>query len=299
MELSDYQEQAGETDILKADDDLLPLLGLAGEVGQLIAEYKKRQRDKTGYRAFRDEVHEELGDILWYAAALARRNGFDLDDIARDNLGKTRGLFRSPGQLPPHDLFDRDAPAEQRLPTRLTVMIVETEEITDRGETLHRVRMYRGTQPVGDPLDDNSDHDDSYRYHDVFHLAHMAVLGWSPVMRALLQRKRSVAPAVDRVQDGGRAIAIEEGLTAYVFTMAARHSFFTSFAHVPPNVPKTCAKMTAHLEVAARSTADWHAAILAGYAAFRQVTVNRGGVLTADLERRTLTYNGPAVTEAI
>lgn len=299
MEFSDYQQRAGETDILTADDELLPLLGLAGEVGQLIAEYKKRQRDKTGYRAFRDEVHEELGDILWYAAALARRNGFDLDDIARDNLGKTQGLFGSPGQLPPHDLFDRDAPAEQRLPSRLKVMLVETEETTGRGETLQRVRMYRGAHPVGDPLDDNSEHDDSYRYHDVFHLAHMAVLGWSPVMRSLLRRKRSSAPAVDRVQDGGRAIAIEEGLTAYVFTMAAQHSFFTNLAHVPPSMLKTCAKMTAHLEVAARSTADWHAAILAGYAAFRQVTGNRGGVLTADLKRRTLTYDGPPAPEVL
>src|SRR5689334_1261499 len=132
MELSDYQQRAGETDVLTADDELLPLLGLAGEIGQLIAEYKKRQRDKVGYRAFRDEVREELGDILWYAAALASRNGFDLDDIARDNLGKTRGLFRAPGPLPPHDLFDTDAPADQRLPTRLTVMFVETEETTDR-----------------------------------------------------------------------------------------------------------------------------------------------------------------------
>jgi NTP pyrophosphatase (non-canonical NTP hydrolase) len=299
MELSDYQRRAGETDILPADDELLPLLGLAGEVGQLIAEYKKRQRDKTGYRAFRDEVHEELGDILWYAAALARHNGFDLDDIARDNLGKTRGLFRAPEQLPPHDPFDQDAPAGQRLPARLTVMLVETEETTARGEILQRVRMYEGSQPVGDPLDDNSEHDDSYRYHDVFHLAHMAVLGWSPVMRALLGRKRSAAPTVDRVQDGGRAIAIEEGLTAYVFTMAAQHSFFTSLAQVPPSVLKTCAKMTAHLEVAARSTADWHAAILAGYAAFRQVIEHRGGVLTADLERRTLAYDGPPISDAV
>ena len=121
----------------------------------------------------------------------------------------------------------------------------------------------------------------------------MAILGWSPVMRRLLKCKRSRDPAVDRVQDGGRAAAIEEGLTAYVFTMAAEHSFFATLAHVPPSVLKTCVKMTAHLEVANRSTADWHAAILAGYQAFHQVVGNRGGVVTADLERRTLTYDGP------
>ena len=293
MELSDYQQRAGETDVLTGDADILPLLGLAGEVGQLIAEYKKRERDKTGYRAFADEVHEELGDILWYAAALARYNGFDLDEIAQSNLTKTRGLFRPPDRLPPHESFDRDAPSDQQLPALLTVTFVETEEMTERGETLQRVRMFRGDQPVGDPLDDNSEHNDDYRYHDVFHLAHMAVLGWSPVMRRLLHRKRSELPSVDRVQDGGRAAAIEEGLTAYVFTMAAEHSFFTSLAHVPPSVLKTCVKMTAHLEVAARSTADWHAAILAGYEVFQQVVENRGGVITADMTNRALSYRGP------
>lgn len=298
MELSDYQDQAGETDVLTGDRDLLPLLGLAGEVGQLIAEYKKRERDKTGYRAFREEVHEELGDILWYAAALARYNGFDLEEIARDNLVKARGLFRPPAQLPTLDRFDADAPVDQQLPAQLTVTFVETEETTPRGESLQRVRMFRGDQPVGDPLDDNSEHHDDYRYHDVFHLAHMAILGWSPVMRRLLKCKRSQAPAVDRVQDGGRAAAIEEGLTAYVFTMADEHTFFTTLAHVPPSVLKTCVKMTAHLEVADRSTADWHAAILAGYQAFHQVVRNRGGVVTADLDRRTLTYDGPPTANA-
>lgn len=293
MQINDYQHTAGETDVLTGDQDLLPLLGLAGEVGQLIAEYKKRERDKTGYRAFREEIHEELGDILWYAAALARRNGFDLDEIAQANIAKTRGLFLPPEHLPTHDRFDKDAPLDQQLPAHLTVTFTEAEETTEQGETLHRVRMFRGDQPIGDPLDDNSEHSDEYRYHDVFHLAHMAVLGWSPVMRGLLQCKRSELPTVDRVEDGGRAAAIEEGLTAYVFTIAGEHSFFSSLAHVPPSALKTCTKMTAHLEVAARSTADWHAAILAGYQAFRHVVENRGGVLTADLENRSLSYEGP------
>jgi NTP pyrophosphatase (non-canonical NTP hydrolase) len=293
VDISEYQRRASETDVLTGGDDILPLLGLAGEVGQLVAEYKKRQRDKVGYRAFRDEVHEELGDILWYAATLARYNGFDLDDIARENLEKTRGLFHAPEQLPGHELLDRDAPIDQQFPAKLTVTLVENEESTKRGEIVQRVRMYRGDDTVGDPLDDNSELNDAYRYHDVFHLAHMAVLGWSPVMRGLLGRKRAELPTVDRVQDGGRAAAIEEGVTAYVFTVAGEHSFFSTHAHVPPSVLKTCAKMTSHLEVSARSSADWHAAILAGYTAFREVVSHSGGILTANLEARTLTYEGP------
>src|SRR5688572_21516173 len=96
MDFADYQERAALTDRLPENQDdpgLLPLIGLGGEVGQLMAEYKKRERDREGYRAFRDEVEEELGDILWYAAALARRNGLDLGTIAELNLEKSRDLF--------------------------------------------------------------------------------------------------------------------------------------------------------------------------------------------------------------
>ncbi len=53
-------------------------------------------------------------------------------------------------------------------------------------------------------------------------------------------------------------------------------------------------KMTRHLEVASRSRADWQLAILRGYAVFREVVQNRGGVITADLNARTLTFDGPA-----
>ena len=75
--------------------------------------------------------------------------------------------------------------------------------------------------------------------------------------------------------------------------MAAQHSFFTNLAHVPPSVLKTCTKMTAPLAVAARSTADWHAAILVGYTVFQNVVDNRGGVLTADRQQRSLSYDSP------
>ncbi len=149
MDLTTYQERAGSTDILTKDDPLMPLLGLAGEVGQLIAEYKKRQRDVHGYRAFKDEVREELGDILWYAAALARHNGLDLGDIAQRNLAKTHDLFRSGGALPAQELFDAGLTLDQRFPHRLTVTLVENEETSKRGERLLRVRMYAGDAAVG------------------------------------------------------------------------------------------------------------------------------------------------------
>ncbi len=154
--------------------------------------------------------------------------------------------------------------------------------------------MYRGGTPVGDPLDDNSDEDDEYRYHDAFHLAHMAVLGWSPVMRSLLRVKRNSFRDVDRVQDGGRAIAIEEGLSAYVFSTARAHSYFDSATNVPAEITKACRGMTAHLEVARRTAQDWEYAILAGYRAFNALTRHRGGTLRADLNKRALDFTPPS-----
>lgn len=302
MDFSEYQRRAALTDRLpedRSDSGLLPLIGLGGEVGQLMAEYKKRERDREGYRAFREEVEEELGDILWYAATLARRNGLDLGSIAELNLEKTLDLFDLTRPVEPFDAYDADFPSGQRFPRKLTVTFVETEEANDAGEILQRVRMLRGVHTleaaaaIGHPLDDNSERADDYRYHDVFHLAHMAVLGWSPVLRRLLGCKRELRPAIDRIEDGGRAAAIEEGVTAFVFTEAAAHSNFSTSAHVPPSIVKMCRRMTDHLEVRGRTRNDWQHAILRGFGVFRQVVEHRGGVVTADLDARTLTFEGP------
>jgi hypothetical protein len=52
---------------------------------------------------------------------------------------------------------------------------------------------------------DNAYERAGYRFHDVFHLAFAAVLGWSPITRALLKRKRKSSPEVDEVEDRGRS----------------------------------------------------------------------------------------------
>jgi NTP pyrophosphatase (non-canonical NTP hydrolase) len=297
VNLSDYQQQARTTDVLGSDVHL-PLLGLVGEVGSLVAEYKKRERDKVGYRAFDQTVHEELGDLLWYMAAVATRTGLDLSDVAAANLRKVREVFRS--QEPPQPLFrlDADAPEHEQLPSMLTVTFVEFQTRRDDGVLLDKVRMVRGDTAVGDVLDDNSLDADDYRFHDVLHLAHMAVLGWSPVMRRLLDCKRRSDPDVKRIQDGGRAVAIEEGLSAYVFSVSSDHDRFRTAPDIPQSVLKACRAMTSHLEVSQRSSADWALAIKVGFEMFHQLTTHRGGTVTADLDARTLTFSAAAPVAA-
>src|SRR5437879_6020434 len=95
MDLDEYQRATETTDVRPEprDDPGFPLLGLAGEVGSLVTEYKKRLRDGASYTGFRAEVREDLGDLLWYAATLARTVDLSLSDIAEANLEKTGSIW--------------------------------------------------------------------------------------------------------------------------------------------------------------------------------------------------------------
>lgn len=59
------------------------LLGLVGEVGSLVSALKKKRRDTDGYLGYADAVLEELGDVLWYLSAVARRGGTTLVEAAK------------------------------------------------------------------------------------------------------------------------------------------------------------------------------------------------------------------------
>ncbi|MFX5743284.1 pyrophosphatase, partial [Acinetobacter baumannii] len=80
---------------------------------------------------------------------------------------------------------------------------IDVYERTVRGQVF--VYQRSGGVFVGDRLTDNAAEPDDYRFHDVFHYAYIAVLGWSPVIRSLLRLKRKSVPKIDEVDDGARA----------------------------------------------------------------------------------------------
>lgn len=118
---------------------------------------------------------------------------------------------------------------------------------------------------MGQDLTDNAYVPDGYRFHDVFHLACAAVLGWSPVSRRNLNLKRRSEPAVDEVEDGGRAIVTEEGISALVFAYARDHNALEGVHSVDYDLLKTIRIMTARFEVGICTTGEWERAILMGY----------------------------------
>jgi hypothetical protein len=116
------------------------------------------------------------------------------------------------------------------------------------------------------------------------------VLGWSPVLRKITNRKRRSDPRTDEVEDGGRAAVIEEGIAALIFDYARRHSFLEDISDLDDDLLRTIRGMCCHLEVASQPDALWREAILTGFAAWRDVVKHGGGQVEANLDARSLTY---------
>jgi len=68
---------------------MLGSIGLAGEVGECTEPVKKWFfHHKRTTEQVRDELREEIGDVLWYAACLASAFDLSLQDIAENNVKK-------------------------------------------------------------------------------------------------------------------------------------------------------------------------------------------------------------------
>lgn len=89
MTLNEYQQRAMQTAIYPKPHSLplYPALGLCGEAGEVAEKVKKMLRD--GCTAEKNQqLAAELGDVLWYLAALASDLGWSLESIGRANLEK-------------------------------------------------------------------------------------------------------------------------------------------------------------------------------------------------------------------
>lgn len=261
------------------------LLSMVTQIGDLSRQYQRAQRDATSEGWGKSRLREEIGDILWHLTAFADNVGLELDDIAVANLTKIAHRW-----IPTTDwhTFDTTFPTAERLPSEISYTF--TTEIKPDGNLATEIRS--GGVQVGDTLTDASHNADSYRLHDVFHLSYAGLLGWSPVTRSLLRRKRRSNPAIDENEDGGRAIAIEEGLTATVFAYAATRNYLRGAHHVDGDLLASIATSTAQLEVGVRTAADWENAILNGFRVWNALNDHHGnGTVSADLSTRTMTFS--------
>lgn len=209
--------------------------------------------------------------------------GLAFSDVARANLRKARGAFLEPQ---PDDLVDLDFDskfgAEEQLPREFRI------RVNQRGSGKSYLQ-WNGVF-IGDPLTDNIADRDGYRFHDVFHFANAAILHWSPVMRALIRHKRKSNPRFDEEQDSGRAIVVEEGIAAWIFSRAKELDFFENQEKVSLGILKTISEFVSGYEVEKCPLKLWEKSILEGYAVFRQLKANQGGWIIGNREQRTIKY---------
>jgi len=97
--INNYQMQAREFAIYPEHMKVVyPALGLAGEAGEVADKVKKIYRDDRTDARFLAEIAKEIGDVMWYCAALANDLGFDLQQIAEMNIYKLKSR-RATGKI--------------------------------------------------------------------------------------------------------------------------------------------------------------------------------------------------------
>jgi len=109
-------------------------------------------------------------------------------------------------------------------------------------------------------------------------------------MRALIKHKRKSDPKCDEEQDGGRAIVVEEGVSAWIFSRAKELKFFEGQTKVSLGLLKTVSEFVSGYEVERCPLKLWERAILDGYAVFRQLRANNGGWIVGDRRARAIEY---------
>lgn len=103
--MSEYQEWTDSTVNYKPEYEMLYLaLGLGNEAGEVQGKIKKVFRDNNGVMTTekREQIADELGDVLWYFARIAYELGYSIEEIAHINQQKlmdrkARGVLKGDG----------------------------------------------------------------------------------------------------------------------------------------------------------------------------------------------------------
>jgi hypothetical protein len=325
MELREYQTAAvrtSEPKLIGPGDATAATFGLVQAIGSIGRIYKKLSYQHVDPQAHRDSMGTELGDVLWYTAAVATAFGLDLEEVARKNLKVTRDRYAIDlGAGSVEGLrIDDECPATERFPRRLVFRFTERLEAGRRLTCLNLIEAepnlfpdgpfpgddgkprsgFRVGEQFGDCLTDNAHTEDGYRFHDAIHLGFLAVLGWSPIIRRLLLLRRRYRRDFDEHEDGARAAYAEEGLSAILARLAQERNNFKTESHVDGDALQVFRLATTGLEVNALPAWLWKRAIVSGFSAMDQLIENGGGYLIPDLDQRTLRYSNvytPARTQ--
>jgi NTP pyrophosphatase (non-canonical NTP hydrolase) len=233
-----------------------------------------------------------LGEIIWHLSALASLYQLALSTVLEVNRQKLERRF---GRGAPTPLKDKGRNEAERLPRRFEIAFVTIGE--------GRSRMYMNGRRLGDDLTDNSHSEDGYRFHDVMHLALAAKLGWSPVLRKLMGKKRRTDSKLDEVEDGARAAIIEEAVIKAIHSEGVRLAtlrnprgdskpgLFANGADISFGFLRRLDDFVSGLEVEANKYWEWEDAIVAGFEIFEKLRSVGQGTVSVDVNARSLSFS--------
>ncbi len=238
------------------------------------------------------KVNDILGDIAWHVSALASLYKLRLSDIAEENQRKASQRWDEGAATPLHD----EKFLREQFPRRFEIEIVTVAN--------GRVRMYYNGRRLGDELTDNADQDDGYRFHDIMHLANVAFLGWSPVLRGLMKLKRKSDPKVDENQDGARATIVEEAIVKaihshgeHLYKLAGNEigdrprRLFSDRSFITFQFLKFIQNLARGLEVQDNKLWEWEKAIIYGHEIYYLLQCEGQGTVTVDLHQRSISFS--------
>lgn len=233
-----------------------------------------------------------LGEVAWHLCAIASLYDINMDDVATANVEKARAR-RNDGRHTP--LHDDKWDAQEQFPRQFEVEFHSVSSDVSQ--------MYWQGKELGHPLKDQHFEPDGYRFHDVMHLANAACLGWSPVLRDLMQIKRRSDQHTKDSEDGGRSAVVEELVVKLIHWEGSRRAnelfpdlaaeerpLFSDSEEVPFSMLKQVRELTIGHEVYANKYWEWEKAIREGYRVFEQLRLHKGGRVYVDLIERALKF---------
>jgi NTP pyrophosphatase (non-canonical NTP hydrolase) len=293
MEFEDYQRLAFLTARTKDRTLVEVCLAVLLQLGAQLFRRKLPQIELDLNKALVDrELNDVLGEIAWHVSALASIYQLALSEVAQRNVEKVSYRLDDTHPTPLHD---EDFIESQQFPRQFSISFITIAK--------GRSRMYLNGAKLGDDLTDNSYHDDGYRFHDIMHLANVAKLGWSPVLRGLMGLKRKRLPLIDEVEDGARARIVEEAVIKAIHSEGLRiarmqgpppqgkpQRLFCSKADISFRFLKFIRDFVVDLEVHKNRYWEWDAAILSGYDIFHRLQCEGQGTISVDLRSRSINF---------
>ena len=95
---------------------------------------------------------------------------------------------------------------------------------------------------------------------------------------------------INEIEDGGRAIVIDEAISALVFEHARNHNFYDGIKTIDEQLLHTIRQLTRHLEVKKATPRQWEQAILTGFDVWRKMRKEKTGRVVCNLHEKTMFF---------